>query len=347
MVCDCIHNFRDEKGREKSNEIHKSRRLPPMKATLIATAKSEGPFLLEWVAYHRVIGFTDILIYENGSDDGGRRILRELNKIGAVRFFRNENPPKNYQIRAYTRASEEPEFQQADWVIALDLDEFFVVKTGTGTVQDYVRALPDCDGAMVNWRLFGSGGHALPNGDLVTERFVRAEPADEIAEDIKAVKTLFRPHLFQRCGVHLPRLMDEPTQEPRFVNGSGLAEGAFKQTNYRTNDPDQQRLAQINHYAVRDAASFLLKTFRGSAHQDHRSIGTRYWNTRDRNESEDRSAHQHLEATRAEMAALNAQTEGVLGDLTAMALERRLRKIETLLEDGEARARYLYYLGRR
>jgi hypothetical protein len=313
----------------------------------VATAKNEGPFLLEWVAYHRVIGFTDSLIYENGSDDGARRLLRELRKIGAIRFFRNEKPPKNYQIRAYSRAAEEPEFQQADWAIALDLDEFMVVKTGDGTVQDYVKALPDCDAAMINWRLFGSGGHALPDSAMVTERFTRAEPAEEIVEDIKAVKTLFRPKVFHRCGVHLPRQLDEPTQEPRFVNGSGLVPGAFRQTNYRTNDPEKQRLAQINHYAVRDAASFLLKTFRGSAHQDHRSVGTRYWNTRDRNEGEDHSIHRHLEATRAEMAALDAQTDGLLGNLTAMALERRLRKIETLLEDAEARARYLYYLGRR
>ncbi len=318
-----------------------------MKATLVATAKSEGPFLLEWVAYHRVIGFTDILIYENGSDDGGRRLLRELNKIGAIRFFRNENPPKNYQIRAYSRAAEEPEFQQADWAIALDLDEFLVVKTGAGTVQDYVSALPDCDAAMVNWRLFGSGGHALPNSDMVTGRFTRTEPEDEIVEDIKAVKTLFRPQRFLRCGVHLPRDLDPRPQELRFVNGSGLAEGAFKQTNYRTNDPDKQRLAQINHYAVRDAGSFLLKTLRGSAHQDHRSVGTRYWNTRDRNEVEDRAIHPHIAATRAEMDALDAQTDGLLSSLTARALERRLSKIETLLEDGEARTRFLYYLGRR
>ena len=33
--------------------------------TLVSTVKDEAPYLWEWVAYHRMIGFNDILIFQN------------------------------------------------------------------------------------------------------------------------------------------------------------------------------------------------------------------------------------------------------------------------------------------
>lgn len=41
-----------------------------LKVALVATAKDEGPFVLEWVAYHRLAGFDPIIIYQNDSTDG-------------------------------------------------------------------------------------------------------------------------------------------------------------------------------------------------------------------------------------------------------------------------------------
>ena len=43
----------------------------PSGRTLIVTCmKNEGPFILEWLAYHRMIGVDDFLIYTNDCDDG-------------------------------------------------------------------------------------------------------------------------------------------------------------------------------------------------------------------------------------------------------------------------------------
>ncbi|HLQ18006.1 MAG TPA: glycosyltransferase family 2 protein, partial [Tabrizicola sp.] len=41
---------------------------------LVSAMRNEGPFLLEWVAYHRVIGVRQIVIVSNGSTDGSDEI---------------------------------------------------------------------------------------------------------------------------------------------------------------------------------------------------------------------------------------------------------------------------------
>ena len=34
-----------------------------MRITAVTCVKNEGPFLLEWIAFHRVLGVTDFLFY--------------------------------------------------------------------------------------------------------------------------------------------------------------------------------------------------------------------------------------------------------------------------------------------
>lgn len=40
-----------------------------MRACLMATAKNEAPYLLEWVAHQQTVGFTDIILFQNDSGD--------------------------------------------------------------------------------------------------------------------------------------------------------------------------------------------------------------------------------------------------------------------------------------
>ncbi|MFN7604764.1 MAG: glycosyltransferase family 2 protein, partial [Hyphomonadaceae bacterium] len=45
--------------------------------TVCMIAKNEGPYLLEWVAYYRSLGFSKIVVYENNSTDRSAVILRK------------------------------------------------------------------------------------------------------------------------------------------------------------------------------------------------------------------------------------------------------------------------------
>ena len=41
------------------------------KIAICAIFKDEAPYLLEWLAFHRMIGVDLFVLYDNGSNDGG------------------------------------------------------------------------------------------------------------------------------------------------------------------------------------------------------------------------------------------------------------------------------------
>ncbi len=57
---------------------------------LATSIKDEGPFLLEWIAHHKVAGFNRILIGYNDCTDGSEKLLRLLaymnNSFALIRY---------------------------------------------------------------------------------------------------------------------------------------------------------------------------------------------------------------------------------------------------------------------
>ncbi|MDR0809050.1 MAG: glycosyltransferase family 2 protein [Gemmobacter sp.] len=308
------------------------------RALLVGTAKNEGPYVLEWVAHHLETGFTDIALYQNDSDDLTHEMLTLLDSLGAICYFPNRAPRGTHQIRAYSRAGELNAYKQADYVMALDLDEMLVVKVGDGRLNDLIAAAPEFDLMMVNWRLFGSGGKLQHSFRLQSERFVMADYVMADDEHFNAYKALFRPARFSRPGVHRPPEAETEMPNLRICNGSGLTPDAYQVKNYNSTDPGGQRLAQINHYIVRDLDSFVVKTQRGSAHQDDRTVGLKYWALRNRNFVEDDSMRRFLPRIQARMAALDEASDGRLMRLRRRSVTLHKQKIAELLEDPETQA---------
>lgn len=308
-----------------------------MKAVLITTAKNEGPYFLEWVAHHLEVGFTDIIVYQNDSDDYTHNILSALRDVGAIQYFYNKAGRGRHQVRAYVRGGSLPEFKEADWAMALDMDEFLVVKTGNGRLEDLIAATPDADVHRINWRIYGSSGHALPTSDLVMDRFRMANYQLGPEGKMGAFKCLFRPAHFTRPGIHRPAGSKVDTKTLRYCNGSGLPEAEYRVKNYNSSDPEGCKLAQINHYIVRDTASFMLKTVRGSAHQADRVIGHRYWKQRNMNFERDDCVDPFLGRVRARMEALDQASGGKLKALTEMALFKHLEQFYAMVQKKQHR----------
>lgn len=309
------------------------------RAFLVATAKNEGPFILEWVAHHMEVGFTDIVIYQNDSDDLTQDILTALQKLGAIRYFDNSAAARGtHQVRAYIRASRLKSYAEADFAMALDLDEFLVIKTGNGRLEDFVAASPPFDVAQINWRLFGNSGKRLQSFRMQTERFTMADYVMADDERFNAYKCLFRPKYFERPGVHRPNPCEGVDEDAlRVVNGSGLVPGQYQIKNYNSTDPGGQSLAQINHYIVRDLDTFMVKTRRGSAHQDDREVGLKYWALRNKNYVEDDSMAPWRARLVDRFNALNDATYDRLKRLRRQSVAIHKRKFEEVMEDPEAR----------
>jgi hypothetical protein len=310
----------------------------PPKAFLVATAKNEAPYFLEWVAYHLEIGFTDIAIYQNDSDDLTHETLASLREIGAIQYFYNRADVGAHQVRAYTRAATLPAYKEADWAMALDMDEFLVIKTGDGTITDLLKVLPESDCLHLNWRIFGNSGYEVMTDELVTDRFKMANYQLGDADNFGAFKCMFRPHLFNRPGIHQPNAALVPIEELRHTNGSGLASDAYFLKNFNSTDPGGCQFAQVNHYIVRDLCSFMLKSARGSAHQANRTIGHRYWRMRNKNFAIDDSMQGFQTRIKARMAALDEASGGRLMKLRETAIFTHLARYYTMLQEPQMRA---------
>lgn len=312
-----------------------------MRFLLVATVKDEGPHLLEWIAHHKRIGFDDIVIYQNDSTDFTDRSLQFMAKAGILEYHLNTFPEnavrKPYQNRALQRASRTEAYQNADWCIGLDGDEFLHIKTPEGTLQSLVEAVEGKAGPVdeirLNWRVFGNSFLHRFDDRLMTERFTRADPEDRILTQKIAVKTLFRTRSFQRPGIHLPKV---PLKEKtRFSNGSGLHEEDIPVSGFRSNDPGLCCFARINHYAVRDTESFLLKSARGSASNVGRSIDMRYWRRFNRNQVEELGLYNQLPETRKKMAELDDLTNGRLMGIRNRSLRQWRVRGRMLREDPD------------
>ena len=57
-------------------------RAGPVRFLAVTSMRNEGAFLLEWLAHHRAVGFTDVLVFSNDCDDGTDAMLDRLAQLG-------------------------------------------------------------------------------------------------------------------------------------------------------------------------------------------------------------------------------------------------------------------------
>jgi hypothetical protein len=299
-------------------------------AVLVSAMRNEGPFLLEWLAYHRVIGIDQVVVVSNGSTDGSDDLLAALADAGEIAFLRTAPghgvAPQDAAVQAFEAAVG---YQAGTWYLWLDADEFLNVHIGDRTVPALVGALGGAEALMLNWRLFGSGGNDSFPGRHVSEAFTGASKLGFVAN--LETKPLFRfgPKFagFAGNSVGLPRLVDGAkvtVEDCLGGNGKPLdpksprtAPWLSRESYAGRNNLASRRefgwdLAQINHYSVRTPDHFLLKAARGRGMV---STGPRRPNVRhtpayfdrfDRNEDQDRSILHWQTAVTAEIARLMA-----------------------------------------
>ncbi|MBD3678408.1 MAG: glycosyltransferase family 2 protein [Rhodobacteraceae bacterium] len=278
--------------------------------------RNEGPFILEWIAYHRAIGVDDFLIYSNDCTDGTDRLLDALQQRGIVTH--RQNPFRGTSLKpqhaALKAAEEEEVVTRAGWVISMDVDEFLNIHTGDGSLAALYEAVGDATMISATWRLFGNGDIDRFDPDLTIRQFTRCAPQFvRKPHHAWGFKTLSRSlgH-YRKLGVHRPRgLKPEFWDQIRWVNGSGrpMPREALRNAWRSTASTFGYDLVTLNHYAVRNSESFLVKRDRGRVNHVDRDQGMNYWFRMNHNTDEDRSIHRMIPAVEAELAALLADPE--------------------------------------
>ena len=231
--------------------------------TILTTMKNEGPFLLEWIAYNRWLGFTDFLVYTNDCSDGTDLMMDRLQEMGIVMHELNANfAEKGPQKTAFRRAATHPAIEKSDWIITLDVDEFINIHVGAGRLDDMFAACPGANVISFVWLLFGNNGVVEYQDRFVTETFTKsAKRFQKRPTQALGLKTLYRnDHLFQTIGIHRPLHPVVGRREfINWVNGSGEnMDTFFLDKGWRAGGESGfgDELARLNHYSVRSTESF-------------------------------------------------------------------------------------------
>lgn len=294
---------------------------------IITTMRNEAPFILEWLAYHRLIGFTDFLIFSNDCSDGTDAMLDRLDHLGLITHVPNPRKgKKTVQWQALGRAWNMPVVKKADWILITDVDEFVVINTGAGHLDDLFAARPQAGAFVLSWRMFGSNGLTRFDPAPIMRQFTRAAP-EAMIWPWRAVqfKTLFRKSpLIEKLGVHRPK--SATTQD--WVDDNGDPVGRLGGTLLTSTAP-RYGLAQINHYALGSVEGFLVKVDRGKPNHSSEQTGLDYWIDRDLNDVDDRRILRHADATDRSLAELLA--DPVLAQINRDAIDWRFRRIKRLM----------------
>ncbi|WP_425437073.1 glycosyltransferase family 2 protein [Litoreibacter ponti] len=278
--------------------------------------KNEGPFILEWIAFHRAIGVDDFLIYTNDCTDGTDELLDLLQARGLVqrrdnKFHGTDLKPQHWALDA---ADSEEVYQKAGWAISMDVDEFINIHVGKGTLDDLYKAVGDANMISLTWRLFGNADVHEYKDEFLINQFTRCAP--ELCRkphQAWGFKTLFRNiGIYKKMGVHRPKgLKPDLWEKIKWVNGSGkpMPKKLIRNGWRSTTDSYGYDLVTLNHYAVRSAESFLVKRDRGRVNHVDRDQGLSYWFRMNNNWEEDTSAQTKLPLLQAEYDRLMADPE--------------------------------------
>lgn len=269
-----------------------------MTAALFACMRNEGPFLLEWVAYHRSIGFAPIIVATNACTDGSDTLMDALHHAGIATHLPNTVPPGTApQDSGMQMALEHLSNDGPEWLCHLDSDEFLNIRSGT--LSDLLDT--KAHAVAIAWRAFGDNGITTYPGETLPA-FTTCETTPD--PDRVKFKSIFRHRLFAHAREHMPTQARIPN--PVAVNARGEPLAADNLTGeprsrYRPIDKATAwDAAQINHY-TRSQDVFLMKNDRGDGQGKtdlKYRIGGRWHQQANRNDGEDRSILRHWPATR-------------------------------------------------
>jgi hypothetical protein len=273
--------------------------MPANGVTLCGIARDEGPFLLEWIAWYKLLGVDRIVIYDNESRDDSARFLPALHRAGEIeRCPWPDRPGEGPQLRAYRDAVARC---GTEWIAFLDVDEFLVLHAHQTLGELLATMQAACSAVAFNQRFYGSSGQLFPDDRLVIERFVRTAPADH---PLNAwIKTVARTR----------RIADVVNP-----HGCTLSSGFYA-------EPGGQRCAieedsrtrtvslgvgQYNHYILKSQAEYLRKRARGRCSvaaddpSKHAKYSVQFFAAHDQNQVVDDSAARQATLVRLTAAAV-------------------------------------------
>lgn len=306
------------------------------KITIFTTMKNEGPYILEWVAFHRSLGIDHFVIFTNDCDDGTDDIARRLQELGLASHVENEVwEGGNPQHKMLRRARNHAAVKSADWLLCLDVDEFWNIRCGDHCFASLIQEVEERAGQQIDaisfaWKLFGTAGNVCFEDGPVTARFVMAD-AEFPYHSGRAygLKTLFRNNgKFTRFGPHRPKGIEAGKESEIAWSDAGGNLFPADKIGWRAWHGFDHELGRLHHYSVRSLEGFLVKRDRGRTNHIKMDQGQSYWRDMNANKVTDTSIQ--LAAGRAAPLLADLKSDPELSRLHTKACDWHREKISEI-----------------
>src|ERR1700722_6087614 len=181
--------------------------------SICAIVKNEYDYLLEWIAYHQVVGVNHFLIYNNSEkdDDGTTKLLKKLKRLPCIEVVPWPDKRKwSIQNDAYTRP-QIPAYLDglkrlrptSDWVAFIDVDDF-IVPMKEPDIPSTLKLYQQFGGVGANSGMFGFCAEKTKKNGPVCSRGTRAAAME--CPSYRHVKCIVKPELVRAIGVRRPVL---------------------------------------------------------------------------------------------------------------------------------------------
>jgi glycosyltransferase involved in cell wall biosynthesis len=258
--------------------------------------RNEANDILEWVAFHRLVGIEHFYIYDNNSTDDTAELLRSHFSEDVVTLI--DWPAQPGQLASYGHAI--ANFAGAtEWCAFIDADEFLFA-TAVDSLVAILESTDRASALCAFWLIFGSSGHRRRPGGLCIESFTHRAGAGFGPNGHP--KSIVRLH--EARGVKDPHLF--------FTRRGSIDERGRPLPRHRKGPTPQQEFSheriRVNHYFTKSAEQWAIKQARGLA--THKRSDPRFrrpdgdFHFHDRNEVEDLTIQRFLPRLRASLAAL-------------------------------------------
>ncbi|WP_207100517.1 glycosyltransferase family 2 protein [Paracoccus shandongensis] len=308
-------------------------------STVVTSMKDEAPYVIEWVAYHRALGFDRIVVLANDCTDGTHEMLTRLHEMEAISYYENVVPVgAKPHSRALKIANLAPEVKTADFVMVLDADEFLVVKSPPHILDVLLDMMEDKAAGMmvIPWRLFGSSHNMEFEDRPVIERFTQSMDAATLPK--VGVKTLFRQADNVRLAIHFPKFIKKAGEPVTRSDAAWIDAGGQPLTQPGlTWNGGRQKIhrdhAEVAHFMIKSLDEYLLKIFRGDGLMNSNRHGIDYWRNGDHNQVSDLVVADNVSGFAEERDRLFA--DPVLSGLHRKAVAARFEKLAGILANPD------------
>jgi len=249
-------NAKKKAATQYFNRLLKSNKNENIK--LIAVAKNESPYLLEWIFHHLYFGFKEIDIYYNGCTDNTTDLIPLLadfpvNFINCDDTFNGEVQAP--QVYVYRQAFHLTPNKVFDALLFLDIDEFWVPSDFTQTISDVCNNVGAFDTLSFQWR----------NKLEKQSKFKPAIEGEFSYEPLRQVKTLYRTYV-SPAQLNPHNTLDEGLRQ-LFEDGSPLA--PLNDQKSQVEVADNVKNAYILHRKERSEYEYIAMLLRGRPVTQH------------------------------------------------------------------------------